>query len=233
MEKTPLVLVPGLLCDDGLWAPQVAHLADVAEITMADPGAGETVDEIAANLLARAPARFALAGLSMGGYIAFSVLRQAPERVERLCLLDTNARADREEQKDQRRQLIEMTESGRFMEAVRTTRPFLIHPDRMEDAALNAQIDAMAERVGAGTFARQQRALLDRPDSRSDLGRITVPTLVVCGRQDALTPPKVHQEIADGIPGARLTVIEDCGHLSPLEQPAAVSALMRLWLGGL
>ncbi|SDG94377.1 alpha/beta fold hydrolase [Roseospirillum parvum] len=232
MEKTPLVLVPGLLCDHGLWARQVEPLAEVADITIADAAAGTTVDEIAANLLAAAPPRFALAGLSMGGYIAFAVLRQARERVSRLCLLDTNARADRDEQKEQRRQLIEMTEGGGFEKAVRTTRPFLIHPDRMADAALNAEVDAMAERVGAETFVRQQRALLERPDSRPELGAIDVPTLVLCGREDALTPPKVHQEMADGIPGARLAIIEACGHLSPLEQPVAVTALMRLWLTG-
>jgi pimeloyl-ACP methyl ester carboxylesterase len=223
----PLLLLPGLLCDDALWAHQVRHLG--GDIMVADLTLDDSLGAMAARVLAAAPPVFDLAGLSMGGYVAFEVLRRAPGRVARLCLLDTSARPDTEEQTARRRGLIDLAGRGQFKGVTPRLLPLLLHPDRLGDAPLAGAVMAMAERVGPDAFLRQQRAIMARPDSRPDLPGITVPTLVICGRQDALTPLEKSEEMAAAIPHARLAVIEDCGHLATMERPQAVTALMRLW----
>lgn len=230
MERQPLVLIPGLLTDHALWAPQTARLTDRADIMVADVSQDDTIGGMADRLLASAPPRFALAGLSMGGYVAQEVMRRAPDRVTRLALLDTNARADLPEQKKMRQDLIDMAEGGRFAEVPPAVLPNLVHEDRTRDDRLMGILTDMALRVGGPAFIRQQRAIMARPDGRDDLERITVPTLVLCGREDKLTPPKVHQEMADRLPNSVFVVVDDCGHMSPLEQPAAVNAVFRAWL---
>jgi pimeloyl-ACP methyl ester carboxylesterase len=231
-EKTPLVLLPGLLCDEKLWAPQVQALADMADCRVADLTRHESVTEMAAATLADAPARFALAGLSMGGYVAQEIMRQAPERVLKLALLDTSPRADSDEQMVRRRGLIELAQKGRFKGVTPRLLPLLIHPDRQQDEKLTSIIFAMAEHVGMDGFIRQQKAIMGRPDGRADLAKIAVPALVLCGRQDALTPLEIHKEIAAGIAGSRLVVVEESGHLPTLERPAEVNQAMREWLRG-
>ncbi len=226
----PLLLIPGLLCDERLWAHQVAHLADLADPQVITLTQQDSVTAMAAQALLQAPPRFALAGLSMGGYVALEILRQAPERVDRLCLVDTQARADSPETRQRRLDLIQLAQSGRFKGVTPRLLPLIVHPDRLEEAGLVDPIMAMAERVGRDAFLRQQQAILDRIDSRPHLGAIACPTLVLCGAQDRLTPPDLSHEIAAGIPGAWITQIERCGHMAPLEQPEAVTALMRLWL---
>lgn len=228
--RLPLVLLPGLLCDPTLWEHQSLHLAEIAEPEVADLTGADSVAALATHVLAQAPARFALAGLSMGGYVAFEILRQAPERVAKLTLIDTSARADTPEQVRRRQGLISLAGSGRFRGVTPRLLPLLIHPDRQMEEALTGPIMAMAERIGPQAFKRQQTAILTRPDSRPSLGAITCPTLIIVGRQDALTPPEIAAETTAGIPGARLAIIEDCGHLAPLERPQAVTALMRDWL---
>lgn len=230
MDRQPLVLVPGLLTDHALWARQTARLSDVADIMVADVGQDDSLGAMADRLLAEAPGRFALAGLSMGGYVAQEVMRRAPERVSRLALLDTNARADLPEQKAMRQELIDKAASGRFAEVPPAVLPNLVHEDRVNDAGFMGILTDMALRVGAETFIRQQQAIMARPDGRDDLARITVPTLVLCGREDKLTPPKVHQEMAERLPAGKLVVLDDCGHMAPMEQPVAVNAVFRYWL---
>ncbi len=227
---TPLVLLPGLLCDAALWRHQTDTLADIAEITVADLTGDDRFDDMARSVLETAPETFALAGLSMGGYVAHEIMRQAPDRVTRLALLDTSARADTPGQSERRRAFIAQTRHGDFKGVTSRLLPMLIHPDRLEDGDLTGTIMAMAEGVGREAFLRQQNAIMYRPDGRRDLGAIDCPTLVLCGRQDALTPLAGHQEMADGIPDSTLVVIEDCGHMAPLERPRAVSAVMRYWL---
>ena len=227
---TPLLFLPGLLCDHALWENQTRHLADIADSRVADLSGHDSVTALAAAALAGAPPCFALAGLSMGGYVAMEIMRQAPERVVKLALVDTTARPDSPEQKSRRRGLIELARSGRFRGVTPRLLPLLIHPDRQSDSVLTTAIMAMAGRVGQEAFVRQQTAIMGRPDSRPDLGRITCPTLVIGGREDALTPPDLLAEIAQGIPGARHVIIEECGHLPPLERPHATSALLRQWL---
>ncbi|BBK42988.1 hydrolase [Allostella vacuolata] len=228
--RQPLVLLPGLLCDAALWRPVTDALAAEAAAVVADLTLDETVQDMARRVLEWAPRRFALAGLSMGGYVAQEIMRQEPERVVRLALLDTSARDDSDEQRRRRRGLIALATQGKFKGVTPRLLPLLVHPDRLEDAPLVETVTGMAERVGRAAFLRQQTAILGRPNGVADLARIDCPTLVLCGRQDALTPPEVHDEMAFHVPGADLVQIDDCGHLAPLERPEAVVAALRAWL---
>jgi pimeloyl-ACP methyl ester carboxylesterase len=227
----PLVLLPGLLCDAALWAPQVDALRGLADpIMIGDLTRHDSMGAMAEAILAEAPPRFALAGLSMGGYCAQEIMRRAPERVTRLALLDTSARADSDEQRARRRGLIELAQKGQFKGVTPRLLPLLIHPDRLEDKPLTRTVMGMSARVGQAAFLRQQKAIMGRPDGRPDLARIACPTLVLVGRQDALTPVALHEEIVAGVPGARLTVIEDSGHLTTLERPDPVNLALEEWL---
>lgn len=229
-QRIPLLLVPGLLCDAALWRHQAEHLGDIADISVGETTRDETMPAMAQRVLEHAPPVFALAGLSMGGYVCLEIMRQAPERVRRLALLDTAAIADDAARRKQRQDLITLAETGKFKGVTPRLLPLLIHPGRLDDAALTGEVMEMAGRVGKAAFLMQQKAILSRTDSRPGLGAIDVPTLVLCGRQDALTPVARHAEMASAIPGARLGVIEDCGHLSTMERPEAATALMRDWL---
>ncbi|HTC18406.1 MAG TPA: alpha/beta fold hydrolase [Stellaceae bacterium] len=230
VNKTPLVLLPGLLCDRELWRRQIETLGDVASPWVADLTLDDSMAAMARRVLAAAPPSFALAGLSMGGYCALEIMRQDPARVTRLALLDTGARADSPEQTARRHGLIELAEKGEFHGVTPRLLPLFLHPDRLKDAELTGRVTAMAHRVGKEAFLRQQKAIMGRIDSRPHLARIGCPTLLLCGRQDQLTPPALHQEMASLIPGALLDVIEDCGHLSAMERPDAVDAALRIWL---
>lgn len=196
-DKSHLVLLPGLLCDPLLWRHQTATLADLVEVSVADLTADDSMGFIARSVLEAAPETFALAGLSMGGYVALEIMRQAPDRVTRLALLDTSAHADTPEQTERRREFIGMTRYGDFRGVTSRLLPLLIHPDRLGDGELTRTVMAMADNVGREAFLRQQQAIMTRPDSRRDLGLIHCPTLVLCGRQDALTPLEVHREMAE------------------------------------
>jgi pimeloyl-ACP methyl ester carboxylesterase len=225
-----LVLVPGLLCTKALWATQLAALGDVAAMTVADHTGHDSMAGIAKSILAAAPPRFALAGLSMGGYIAYEILRQAPERVTRLALLDTGYRADAPERREQRLALMALAEREGARKAQESLLPVLIHKPRLADRALVEAVLQMGTDTGTAAFKRQQTALMGRPDNTALLASIRCPTLVVVGREDALTPPELSQDIARGIAGARLEIVPDCGHLSTMEQPAAVNRALRAWL---
>ena len=226
----PLLLLPGLLCDRGLWDHQIRHFEPLGPVIVPDLTGADSVAGLARAALAGAPPRFALAGLSMGGYVAFEILRQAPERVAKLALVDTSARQDTDEQRERREALIGLAQKGRFKGVTPRLLPLLVHQDHMAVPAIADTIQSMAVRVGRDAFLRQQRAILDRPDSRPDCARIAVPTLVIVGREDALTPVERAEEMAALIPDAKLAIIEHCGHLAPLEQPEATTALLRLWL---
>jgi pimeloyl-ACP methyl ester carboxylesterase len=229
-SKTPLVLLPGLLCDAALWRHQIETLADVADIVVPDLTIEDQVGSAVRRVLASTPEEFALAGLSMGGYIALEIMRQAPDRVTRLALLDTSARPDTQEKVRFRQELIDLARIGQFKGVTPRLLPKLIHPERMADRELVESIMEMAERIGRDAFLRQQRLIMNRPDSRHDLALIHCPTVVVCGRQDGLTPLADSEEMAEKIPRGKLVVIEDCGHLSTMERPRAVSAVLRYWL---
>ncbi len=227
--RMPLLLLPGLLCDARIWRDQVQALADIADATVPDLRADDSIAAMAARVLDAAPARFALAGLSMGGYVAFEILRQQPRRVLRLALFDTSAAPDTPERARQRRMGIAAMQQGRFVGVTRQLLPRLVQA-RHVDGAVGAEVQAMAQRVGPEAYLRQQTAILGRGDARPLLASIAVPTLVVVGREDVMTPPAESEAIAQAIPGARLHTLPDCGHLPPMEQPALASGLLRDWL---
>lgn len=229
-RRAKLVLVPGLLCTRALWEPQIVALGGVADIAVANHRRHRTMKGIARSILASAPKRFALAGLSMGGYIAFEVLRQAPERVERLALLNTGSRADTPERTAARRDLIADAERKGVAYAQKLLMPSLVHKARLDDKALVETVMQMAIDTGLAAFERQQAAIIGRPDSRPFLPSIRCPTLVLVGREDARTPVELSREIAAAIPGANLKIVPNCGHLSTLERPEAVNRALRTWL---
>lgn len=231
MNRIPLVLVPGLLCTARMWAPQIEDLSGDCDITVGEQRLDDTIAGMARRVLDGAPPRFALAGLSMGGYVALEMWRQAPERIERLALMDTRMTQDGAEEAQRRRELLKQVQVGRFRGIHERLLPFIIHPSRLQDAELVGAIAEMALETGREGFVNQQNAILARIDSRPTGPTIDVPALVLCGRQDVLTPLAAHEEMASLIPGARLAVIEDCGHLSTLERPAAVNRELRTWLG--
>jgi pimeloyl-ACP methyl ester carboxylesterase len=227
--SVPIVFVPGLLATPRMYADQIAQLWPFGPVTVANHTRDETVAAIARRILADAPPQFALVGLSMGGYISLEIMRQAASRVTRLGLLDTSARPDAPEQSEGRRALIALARSGRFAEIADMLYPRLVDKSRLNDAALRQVVRVMAQEVGPDGFARQQTAIIGRPDSRPGLSAIRCPTLVLVGDGDALTPPELASEMAAGIHSARLVKVPGCGHLSTLEQPAAVSkALIEL-----
>lgn len=228
--RQALLLVPGLLNDARLWQHQLTALADAADMRVADHTRYDNLYEIAASILAAAPPRFALAGLSMGGYIAFEMLRQAPQRITRLALINTAARDDSPERRQRRLDFMTLATRGRFLGVSRALLPQLIDHSRLDDETLATTITAMGRDAGVEVFLRQQRAIIDRPDSRPLLSAIRCPLLLIGGLQDQLTPPQCQREIAEAVPGARLLLLERCGHLAPLEQPEAVNAALRLWL---
>jgi pimeloyl-ACP methyl ester carboxylesterase len=230
-ERTTLLLLPGLLCDSRLWRDQAAALGADLPCRVADLTHDDTIAAMAERALAAVPgeAPLAVCGLSMGGYVAFEIRRRAPHRVARLALFDTSARPDTPEQTRRRRGLLALSESGQFRGVTPRLLPQLLHPDHLA-GPLAAEVMAMADRVGRPAFHRQQRAIMHRADSRPDLPRIAVPTLVAVGEDDVLTPPHLAEEMAAGIPGARLARIPGAGHLPSMEKPGAVTALLRAWL---
>jgi pimeloyl-ACP methyl ester carboxylesterase len=230
VNSLPIVLVPGLNCSARLYADQIPALWQFGPVTVADHRRDGSMAAIAGRVLAAAPPRFALAGLSMGGYIAFEILRQAPDRVAKLALLDTGAGAEVPERTAQRKPLMQLAQQGRFADITDDQFPLLAYRKRHGDAALKATVRAMNEETGPEAYCRQQQAIISRPDSRPGLAAIGCPTLVLVGDDDQLTPPVLAREMAAGIPGARLVVVPECGHLSTLERPQAVTAALVDWM---
>jgi pimeloyl-ACP methyl ester carboxylesterase len=227
--RVPLLLLPGLLCDARVWRDQAQGLVDMADTVVPDLTLDDSIAAMAARVLAAAPERFALAGLSMGGYVAFEILRQQPSRVSRMALFDTSAGPDSPERARQRRMGIAAISRGRFVGVTRQLLPRLVHAHHV-DGPVGAEVQAMAQRVGAQAYLRQQTAILGRADSRSLLPTIDLPTLVVVGADDVMTPPAESAAIAAAIPGAALHRLAGCGHLPPMERPAESTALLRDWL---
>ena len=233
MNNVPVYALPGLLDDERLWQQQAAFFESQHAFVTAKLSGHDSIAALASSALANAPAeRFALVGLSMGGYVALQIMRQAPERVLGLALLDTNARADSAAATELRTRAIAQASTD-FAGVVTGLTPRLLHPDHLADKAIVNVIEAMAHTLGPEVFARQQTAIMGRIDSRPFLPAIRCPSLVLCGREDLLTPLELHEEMAAGIPGAKLVVVEHCGHMSALEQPQHVNAALQDWLAEL
>jgi pimeloyl-ACP methyl ester carboxylesterase len=235
MSKTHLVLVPGLLCDHAVWETQSRDLGDIAEISVADHGLSDSLAQMADAILQKAPGRFAIAGHSMGGRVAFEVLRQAPERVAAVALLDTAAGPRRpgptgeQEAAERYRLLDKARQQGMRSMGIDWSRR-MVHPARLSDERLMGDILDMIERKTPDIFAAQIKALLERADARPVLAAIRCPALVLCGREDSWSVLATHEEMAKAISHSRLAVIEKCGHMSPMERPAEVTAALRDWL---
>ena len=226
----PLLLLPGAFTDRRLFAHQLDHLGEVAEARFAELADLDTVEAMAAAILAIAPARFALAGLSLGGTVALRIIARAPERVARLALLATTAAPDPPEVGAARRAAIARVRGGDFAAQVATVLPVLLGPTTRARPDRVAAVRAMVTAVGPDRYARQVEAIATRPDQRAVTAGIGCPTLVIAGRDDPVTSVDAHRDLAASIPGARLAVVEQAGHLAPLDQPVAVTALLRDWL---
>jgi pimeloyl-ACP methyl ester carboxylesterase len=226
----PIVFLPGLICDARLWRDVIDGLATTIAPMVADLRLDDTIAAMASRTLAAAPPRFALAGLSMGGYVALEIMRQAPERVTHLALFDTSARADTEERRETRRKGIEMIGQGKFIGVSRGLLGSLVAPHHL-GTPLAEEVQAMSERVGGAVYISQQKAIMNRVDSLPHLAAIDVPTLVGVGALDKMTPPELAEEMAAHIPGAELVTFPDAAHLPTMENPAPVVDAMRDWLG--
>jgi pimeloyl-ACP methyl ester carboxylesterase len=226
----PVVLLPGLNCSLRLYEPQLPALWHIGSVIVADHRSDDSIAGIARRVLADAPPRFVLLGLSMGGYIAFEIMRQAPSRIAGLALLDTSAGPETSEQTIRRQAQIDMARSGRFDEISEQMFAVLSRPAGLGDARIRQVIRAMAADTGPAAFIRQQTAIMGRADSRPTLSTLRCPTLVVVGDEDKLTPPDLAVEIAQGIPDARLEVVAECGHLSTLDQPERVTKILGSWM---
>lgn len=230
------MLVPGLLCSPRLYAPQLAALADRAEVVVPDwrqaPLAiWDTWESTARWVLAQAPAeRFALAGLSLGGMIAVEIMQIAAGRISKLALLDTNMRSQTADERDIRHARIRLADEGRFETVLGLQMSRFIPAYRLPDKPLVDEVVTMCQEIGPAIYKRQEALAAIRVDRRPDLPRIACLTIVVCGRDDQATPLFMSEEIAAGIRGAELTVIERCGHLITLEKPAETNAILRRWL---
>ena len=231
MPMTPIVLVPGLCATPRFYAAQATELWKRGPVQVANHTRDQTMFGIASRILDEAPPRFALVGHSMG-YITFDILRQAPSRVTRVAFLDTSARPDAPDQTQRRREMISFALQGRLQQAADLQFPLLVHPGARDNTLLRDAVRAMIDDTGIDAFIRQEQAIIHRADSRPTLAEIRCPALVLVGEQDAITPPDVAEEIAAGIRGARLVKIPECGHMSAMEQPAAVNAALAAWLDG-
>ncbi len=227
----PIVFVPGLLCTGALYGPQIEALRGKAECIVADHTRHDGMKAIVDSILDAAPDRFVLVGLSMGGYIALEMAEHARERMTRLVLMDTTARPDRPEQTAFRKELMALAGAEGIGPVIDRLLPLFVDEAHLSDAALVATVRKMAHDTGVDAFARQQTAIMNRKDARPDLGDVACPTLVVCGDRDRLTPPELSEELAAGIRGARLVMIEGSGHLTTLEKPGAVNAALLEFLG--
>jgi pimeloyl-ACP methyl ester carboxylesterase len=233
-----LLLLPGLACDADVWAHQSKHFTDHTGVTVVDYGASDSIANMAQVALESASGQLAIAGHSMGGRVAFEIIRAMPQRVAGLALLDTAYRGfpggeagDREIAK--RSELLDLARTKGMRAMAEFWMPGIIHPDRMADAALTSAILAMMSRKTPEIFAAQIKALLGRPDASSLLSAIGRPTLVLCGRKDTWSPLEGHREIAAAVPNSRLAIIEHCGHMAPMERPEEVTAALSAWFSGL
>lgn len=226
-----LVLLPGLLCDATVWAPQKDALAGEFAVTAWRHFYGHySLASMAREVLASAPARFSLAGHSMGARVALEIMRVAPERVERLALFDTTATPAAPGEAEKRRPLIEIAEREGMAALAARWLPMILHPSRLNQSEFTLALSAMICRATPEIYVRQVRALLDRPDYRPLLPNISCPALIACGRDDLWSPLADHEEIAGAIPGAQLAVIDGCAHMATVEAPGECVQILRGWL---
>jgi len=221
---TPIVFIPGLMCTACIYQHQIEELGQRHPVLLANHWSHATMKDVASSILKTAPDKFILAGTSMGGYAALEIIRQAPDRVEKLILMSTSAKADTPERsKGRREQVAAARKANNMRDSTKALYPKLVHPARHEDQPLLTTFIEMAEQLGLDAFERQIEAIISREDSSSLLADIKIPTVVVVGKDDTLILPDEGREIAAGIKGARLVEIENAGHMCMIERPQAVT----------
>jgi pimeloyl-ACP methyl ester carboxylesterase len=233
-----LLLLPGLACDAEVWKHQARSLGEITRVQVAEYGASDSIEEMARIAVENAPERFALAGHSMGGRVAFEIFRSVPNRVAGLALLDTAYKPLQpgeagEREKAERAGYVKIAETQGMRAMARTWLQKMVHPSRLADRPLIESIVEMLARKPVETFLGQINALLGRPDATPVLAAIRCPTLVLCGREDAWAVLDVHRDMAARIANARLVAIENCGHMATMERPEAVTAALAEWFSGL
>jgi pimeloyl-ACP methyl ester carboxylesterase len=230
-----LLLLPGLACDAEVWKHQARRLAGVTTVNIVDYGASDSIEAMARVAIEHAPERFAIAGHSMGGRVAFEIVRRVPERVAGIAVLDTAYRpfvpsAEGDREKVERLRLVDLARSQGMRAMARDWVQNMVHPSRLADKPFIESIIEMFGRKSPDIFAAQIKALLNRPDATAALVAIDCPSLVLCGREDAWAQLRGHREIAALIPQSKLVVIENCGHMAPMERPEEVTAAISEWL---
>lgn len=228
--KKNLLLLPGSLCDESLWRGQEAALRDIAEPHALHFSTFESLPAMAREALDHAPATFALVGFSMGGRVALEMMRIAPERIERLCLMSASAHQLAGGEAAKRQPLIDLGHKDGMAAVAREWLPKLVHPSRVSDAALMGHLTEMACSFTPAQYEAEVRVLLTRPDARPVLPTIKCPTLILAGRDDPLSTPARNQEMADAIPHAQMIIFDDCAHFPMLEAPEATNEALRRWL---
>jgi len=228
-QKPNFVILPGLLTDEAMFGLQVRNLSEIAHCTVADYSMADNIADMAREVLAQAPAKFVMMGFSMGGYVALEIMRVAPERVQALVLISTSARPESDDARAGREKMMAQALNN-FQIVLDLMMPKFLHPSRMRYHSNVITVYAMGLRIGAETFLRHSRAIMSRLDSRPYMQNITCPTLVMCGRDDVLTPVALHEELAAGIPGARLRVLPESAHFLTIGQPILVSEVLRNWI---
>ncbi|MGC6516737.1 MAG: alpha/beta fold hydrolase [Candidatus Puniceispirillaceae bacterium] len=224
-----ILFIPGLLCTKAIFASQLDAFEGIASCHVADTTAMDTITKMAEKALATMSGNFAVLGFSMGGYVALEIMRLAPERITGLALVSTSAKADTDEKRKARQDLIELSKIGKFKGVTPRLLPRFFSPDALQDEAKTAIVLAMGAEIGQQNFMHQQEAIMSRRDQRRHLGDIHHQTVVICGTKDVLTPPEESQEMADLLPHARLHLLEDIGHMSTLEAPEAVNQILLDW----
>ncbi len=229
--KTPVVFLPALLCNAGLFIHQIKTMESECDFYVPDLGLDENVSDAAARVLKRAPERFVLGGISMGGYVALEIMRQAPERVRGLILADTNAHADPEAAREKRLKAIETARAKGIEPLIKPTLLDIIAPEHRSNDVTRHILERMAELTGVDKYVNEQKTIMSRPDSTASIGKIDCPVLVVGGEKDALSPPDALDAMTRLIPRAAHVVIRNAAHLPPLENPAAFTAALRAFIG--
>lgn len=222
--KVPLIFVSGLLCNESVWSHQINHLNDLAAIKVICPNQN-TPQKMVEEILTQSPEQFALAGHSMGGWLCLEVLRKAPERVKQLCLLNTTAKGDTPAKELKRHKMIQKAQNGQFLDIIEELVNDFVFDTRIKD-----EVRSMLQKSGEQVFISQEKSMLMRKECLTLLPSIRCPTLVIHADKDKVFSLEDHQELADSINHAKLSIIKDCGHMSPMEKPEEVTSLLRYWL---